>query len=74
MKKYLYLSLILMIVACDGKSPITANQNIDEKFGMDCVGVIRGTATVQFYRCENNEVVCYLSYNGNSINCKLKGE
>ncbi len=77
MKKRLGLGLILILttIACDGK-PITADQNVDAEFGMNCVGVVRGIAAVTFYRCENNEVVCYASYNGSSISCdwKSKGE
>lgn len=78
MKRMFILGLFLGLVlcSCDGAPPITYDQHIDEGFGMSCVGAVRGFAAVTFYRCENEEAVCYASYNGSSVSCnwKEKGE
>ena len=39
---------------------------------MECVK-IKQSAPGWLQRCENNEVVCYI-YNGESVQCKFKGE
>lgn len=75
MKKiFMFLTLILTLCSCDETSPIATNQNIDLEFGMNCVGVVEGLMATIFYRCENKEAICYMSYNGSSVNCKWKGK
>lgn len=53
---------------------MTADQNIIQEFKMTCYGVVEGVMSVMFYRCENKEVICYMSYDGSSVNCRWKGE
>lgn len=72
-KIFMSLALVLTLCSCDEKA-LTTIQNVDQEFEMNCAGAVTGTMNVMFYRCENKEAICYLSYNGNSIDCRWKGE